>query len=297
MEKYGVVDIGSNTVRLEVYKVGEEYLQLFFKKKINLGLSSYVEDGVISEKGIQRLITTLDDFKTISDNLLVKDLFVFATAAIRNSVNSKQVINKIRKDLGLEVDLITGEMEAELGYKAVTSSFGIDSGLNIDIGGGSSEITVFNDGEFKVSKSFTEGSLSMFRKHVNGIIPTKKEAKKIRREVRDFIETEKISKEEWKKITGVGGTIRMLGKLVREYYDKNNKTKINLKKLKPIIRDLMNGEKETTRMLLQIAPDRIHTAVPGALILMEFCKYFSVRKLLVSDSGVRTGYLMQKLNN
>ena len=295
MKRYGIVDIGSNTVRLEIYCDKGKDLIRFFKKKENLGLTSYIENGVISDKGISRLIEILSDYVNISKNIRIEDLFIFATAAIRNSKNVNEILKKIKDSTGIEVDLLSGNREAELGFKAVTETFGITSGLNVDIGGGSTEFTLFDDGIVKLSKSMNNGSLSFFSNCIEGIIPTKKEAKLIKKEVKNYMKSEGFSKNVRKQITGVGGTIRILGRLIREYYNLGFKTYFNVEELKTVVNKLIEQDKATIRMLLQLSPDRIHTIVPGALILLTICDYFSVEEILVSESGVRTGYLLEKL--
>lgn len=297
MKRYGIIDIGSNTVRLEIYNHDNGELNLFFKKKENLGLASYILNGVLSEKGLNRLIFVLKDFVNVCANISTEDVFIFATAAIRNSRNVKTILNDIHEATGLKVDLLSGEREAELGYRAVTDSFGVDSGLNIDIGGGSTELTIFEEGQFKLSNSMDKGSLSMYTMYVEKIIPTKKEAKKIRKQVRRYLVEQGFSEEKRRQITGVGGTIRLTGRLIREYFNHEVKTYFKAKELEYIVKKLIKYDKEAIRTLLQLSPDRIHTLVPGALILLEICRYFKVKEILVSESGVRTGYLLEKLNN
>lgn len=296
MKKYGIVDIGSNTVRLEIYKYEDGDLRRFFKKKENLGLASYINKGVLSDRGLERLLATLKDFVDICENIIVEDLFIFATAAIRNSKNAKDILIKIHEATDVKVDLVSGEREAELGYKAVTDAFGIDSGLNIDIGGGSTELTIFEEGEFKISRSYNKGSLSMYREYVDKIIPTKKEAKKIRKDYRKYLKDEGVSDEDRKHITGVGGTIRLIGRMLKELGYSESRDIFKVKHFKKLMDRLISEDKDAITVLLQLSPDRIHTFIPGALILLEICDYFSVKKVLVSQSGVRTGYLLEKLN-
>lgn len=296
MEKYGIVDIGSNTVRLEIYELDGKNLTKFFKKKENLGLASYVEDGTLTKKGIDRLIAVLKDFQKISEGVNAKDVYYFATAAIRNSKNALEILAAIEDQTSIKVDLISGEKEAELGYMAVTDKFGIDSGLNIDIGGASTEVTLFKEGIHQISKSFNQGSLSMFSKYVSELMPTKGEAKKIKEEVQYNIKDQGLTKQVRKEVTGVGGTIRLLNRIIRDYYGKDEGIfEFKYKELKKILKLLIKKDQKTLKILLQLSPDRVHTIVPGAIILKELCEYYSVEKIMVSESGVRTGYLLNKL--
>lgn len=280
MEKYGIVDVGSNTVRLEIYTLEvDKKLTRFFKKKENLGLASYIKNGVLSQKGISRLITVLLDFKNISESVNAKNLYMFATAAIRNSKNAVEILNRVKDEVGIKVELLSGEKEAELGFLAVTEKFGIDSGLNIDIGGASTEITLFEEGQFQLSKSFNQGSLSLFSNYVSELLPTKNEVKRIKQEIISNIEEQGLTKENRNVITGVGGTIRLLNRIINDLNNvENNLDNFSYKDLKKVINNLLKKDQKTIRTVLQLSPDRIHTITPGAMILKEICKYYSVEK-------------------
>lgn len=295
MDKYGVVDIGSNTVRLEVYEVNDQYFQLFFKRKEFLGLSSYVKKGEMSDEGVDKLIELLKDYETISSLLGVEKLFIFATAAIRNARNSKEIIQRLEENINSTIDLISGEREAELGFKAVTNRFGLESAVTIDIGGGSTELSVYEDGQFVISKSFNDGGLSLYSEFVEGILPTEKEINNIVYRINRYIIDENISDKPHKTICGVGGSIRLLNKLYKKYYETDNEDKISVKKFKKIFRKMLKGDMEIIKMILQIAPERIHSIIPASLILMVICDHLSVKNILVCDSGVREGYLSIKL--
>lgn len=295
MEKYGVVDIGSNTVRLEVYNVNEQYMQLFFKKKEFLGLANYVEKGKLSEEGVQKTIEVLKDYISICELLSTKELFIFATAAIRNASNSHEVIQEIEEAIDYKIDLISGEREAELGFMVVTNRFGIDTAVNIDIGGGSTELSVYENGEFVVSKSFNDGSLSLYREHVSGILPTEDELETMSNKIKAYIKSANISDKSRKKVCGVGGTLRLVNRLVKYYYLEENDDIINVKRMTKLYKKLIKGDKELIKLVLRIAPERIHSIIPGMLILNELCEHLSIKSILVSNSGVREGYLTSKI--
>lgn len=295
MEKYGVVDIGSNTVRLEIYNVDENSMELFFKKKEFLGLAGYVSDGIMDRDGIEKTIEVLKDYMNICDNIGTKDLYIFATAAIRNSKNALEIIHEVEEKIGHKIDLISGEREAELGFRAITDQFGIKSGMNIDIGGGSTEITVYEKGAFQVSKSLTDGALSLYSRYISLVFPTKKELAKMEERINKYIVDERLSNIVHEKIFGVGGTIRMLNRLIRSYYGEDNENIIKTKKLKKIFDLMLAQDKTIIKLILKIAPERVHLIIPGTLILLKVCAHYSVKEILVSDSGVRVGYLSLKI--
>lgn len=295
MCKYGVVDIGSNTIRLEVYEVNENYMQLFFKKKEFAGLAGYVKKGVMHQDGIDKAIRVLTDYISICKLLGTVDMFIFATAAIRNASNSEEIIDKVESATMHKIDLISGEKEAELGFKAVTNQFGLESGVNVDIGGGSTELTVYENGEFLISKSFSQGSLSLYTEFVDHILPTKSEISEMKKVIQKYIEDEKISNKQRKTIFGVGGTMRLLNKLVSAYFGIENDNVIKVKKLSKIYDLLLKQDSEILKLVLKLSPERIHLITPGIIIIMEICNHLQVKAILVCDSGVREGYLVTKI--
>ncbi len=123
---YGVIDIGSNTIKLSVYKMTNNSLRLIFNNKNIAGLVAYVDkEGFFSEKGIKKIITVLKSYKQILENVKVKDVFVIATASLRNIQNSEEVLKKINEFTGYQVDLISGEEEAIYDFIGATHAIGV----------------------------------------------------------------------------------------------------------------------------------------------------------------------------
>ena len=102
---YAVIDIGSNTVRLSVYKIHGDKVTNLFNEKEQASLKTYVKDGVLSEKGIQRLIETLKNFKSVVDNFEdIDELHPFATATIRDAANRQEILDRVKDELDLDKD-------------------------------------------------------------------------------------------------------------------------------------------------------------------------------------------------
>lgn len=145
--KTAIIDIGSNTIRLVVYEYNNlEGLRELGNFKTVARLRTYIQpNGDMSEQGIQLLVDTLTSFKKIIDDFNVVDIKVTATAAIRQAKNNRMIIHHIEKETGLLIELITEEEEAYFGFLAVAHSMDTPSAVTIDIGGGSTEITLFKN--------------------------------------------------------------------------------------------------------------------------------------------------------
>ena len=118
---YSVIDIGSNTIRLTVYQVEEGQIQTVFHEKSTAGLAGYVtEKGKLSRAGIERAITALERFQSILQKLSIEQVAVFATASLRNIVNTDEALECIERRTGFRVEVISGEKEALLDYVGAT---------------------------------------------------------------------------------------------------------------------------------------------------------------------------------
>lgn len=292
---YGVIDIGSNTVRLSCYKVVNKELIYVFHKKIMAGLASYVEkDGNLSEKGIHRAIDILNDFKKIVTCVGLDQLFIIATASFRNVSNTKKIVEDIYKNTGLMVEVLSGEEEAVCDFVGSTYHTSYKQGMVVDIGGGSTELVCFDKGQSGKAVSIPIGSLNFFYRYVEKIFPTEKEEKEIRKLARE--ELEKLGIKKQCMIVGVGGTYRACLKLYNDYYEMGTDNQsMDSDKISYMLEQLSSGKKIKKNRILRIVPDRIHTILPGMILMDEINKAYKCKKVEVSSWGVREGYLIREL--
>lgn len=114
---YGVIDVGSNTIRLVIYEVKENRIESLFSNKNTAGLIGYVNDGELSRKGIRKACDVLNSLQKVAAHAQVEKLYVFATASLRNIANTKEAVEEIEKETGLDIDVISGHDEAELDFE------------------------------------------------------------------------------------------------------------------------------------------------------------------------------------
>ena len=111
---YGIADVGSNTVRLSIYKCEGGEIRLLMNRKVMAGLAGYVRHGALTPEGIEVACQTLQGYRSLMDNLELPDLRVFATASLRNIRNTEEAVERIREATGVGVDVISGELMPEL---------------------------------------------------------------------------------------------------------------------------------------------------------------------------------------
>ena len=294
---YGIVDVGSNTIRLTIYQYENNQLTSLLHKKTMAGLAGYVEQGEMSQKGIEKACEIISEYKAILNNFSISNMYVFATASLRNMINTDAVVRNVRELAGVQVDVISGEEEAVLDFVGATQALDMQDGLLVDIGGGSTELVSYRNGQIVNAVSMPIGSLSLFTKHVSKLHPKRNEKQAILEEIR--IELDKIygfnEDESYKEICGVGGTIRAACKLNNDLLESEVKNTVDCRHLGKLLKILNKGKKETYRRILRVVPDRIHTIIPGLLILNEIADYFGSEVIRISNYGVREGYLYSKV--
>ena len=294
---YGIIDIGSNTVRLSIYECQDREIKILFNKKTTAGLAGYVIDGALSSEGIERCIGVLLSYRSIISIFKLEGLSVFATASLRNIKNTDEAVRQIEERTGFHIDVILGQEEAVLDFVGATHALPLENGLVVDIGGGSIELVSFEQRKVGEAASIDVGSLSLYSQYVDGLFPTKEERKEIKAAVLCKLESlspfKGVSAE---SVCGVGGTIRGACKL----YNKENRMPMENRQfpaenIKKLLGYYKSPDKKALELILKTVPDRIHTILPGMLALQVILDYFSVETVYVSSFGVREGYLYQNI--
>ena len=295
--KCGIVDVGSNTIRLSIYHWEGQKFKLLMNKKEMAGLAGYIKNGLLSDSGILVACRVLAGFTALLRNFDIADLYVFGTASLRNIVNTEEALETIEAVTGIKVEVLSGADEAAFSFLGATVGGGAPgSGMLADVGGGSTELVAYRDGAITSGCSLPMGSLSLFTKHVSGLFPTKEERKAIRSDVKEELEKAKTAGLRCSHLTGVGGTFRAAAKLCNDLSgaDPDNRI-IPAGEIHALYKGLKKGDQDTLRQILRSVPDRVHTILPGLAILTAILDAYEVSTVSVSACGVREGYLLRRV--
>lgn len=295
--KQAVIDIGSNSMRLTVYEINENKFKPLFKEKKMTGLAGYVIEGHLSEEGILYACAGLLYFKEVLESLDVEHISVFATASLRNINNTKEAVQTIKKITGFSAEVLSGEEEAALGYTGASLSNTMNAGAYIDIGGASTEVVIFENQTALKEMSYPIGSLSLYHCCVKKIIPGKESLKRIDHAIHHEIkDSTSLPNDHQKVLLCTGGTSRAVLTLARKINElPDDCHHITKKQFKDLCRLIKRSDNEAIDLILKLIPDRIHTIVPGIMILEYLFDHFNAEQLVVSEYGVREGYLWQKI--
>jgi exopolyphosphatase/guanosine-5'-triphosphate,3'-diphosphate pyrophosphatase len=290
IEKYGAVDIGSNAIRLLITTVVEqEGKDTLFKKTslvrvpIRLGADVFLE-GKISEGNVKRMIDAMTAFKLLMKTHNIKRYRACATSAMREASNGREIAERIEKESGLYINIIDGNDEAAIIASTDLKSLIQDDKvfLYVDVGGGSSEFTVFANGHIVASQSFKLGTVRLLEDRVDESIWGNME-RWIKQETKDY---RKIS------MIGSGGNInsiykksgKKIGKPLSYFY---------LSSYYELIKSLSFEERITE---LDMNPDRADVVIPATRIYLSAMKWSKAKNMFVPKIGLSDGIIKSLYN-
>lgn len=295
--KCAVIDIGSNSMRLTVYDAEKQTFKILFKERIMAGLAGYVEGGRLSIEGISCACDGLLEFRGMLEILGIDNVSVFATASLRNVSNTDEAVSEICAVTGFAIEVITGQEEATLGYTGAMLELDVRDGIFLDIGGASTELSLFSGGRIKSAHSFPIGSLKLYKDCVKKILPGKNSQKRIQDRIEEALsEADLFGFQDQSRLVCVGGTSRAALKLAQKVYGLAESDKSILRwQLDSLCGMLCRSDKVSADLILKTEPERIHTLIPGLMILRHMAQLFDVNDILISKYGVREGYLCQRI--
>ncbi len=283
IKKYAAIDIGSNAMRLLITNVVEqENKETQFNKSalirvpIRLGQDAFTV-GEISEENIDRMSDAMMAFKLLMKVYKVEKYKACATSAMREAYNGKDVAEIIRLKSEIEIDIIDGKVEASIiassdlhGFLSTDKTY-----LYVDVGGGSTEFSLFSNGKIVVSKSFKNGTVRLLNNMVNDIVW---------HEIEKWI---KCVTDQYENITliGSGGNINKLFKLSGKHQDK------------PLSYMYLNSQYHYLNSLtyeqriseLGLNTDRADVIIPATMIYLNAMKWSGARQIYVPKIGLADG--------
>jgi len=280
--KLAAIDIGSNAVRLQITKVIEYEKLITFKKleyvrfPLRLGHDVFTS-GRISEFNKKRFFKLMSAYKNLIDLYEVDSFYGCATSAMRESENGHQITEEVREGMNLPIRIISGEEEAEMINKAVLSSLDNQNYIHIDVGGGSTELNIYQDHQKTHSGSFQIGTV---RKLEQGGNTEKWE------EMSAWTRSRTVPKREKITAVGTGGNINKLFELSEP---RTKSRKISIHKLQRTQEVLKNFTMDDLLNKLQLNPDRADVIIPAAEIYLTVMRNARTKSILVPDVGLKDG--------
>ena len=285
VKKLAAIDIGSNAIRILIANVVQEeggrpvYMKSeMIRVPIRLGQDSFTV-GEISKKNMKRVVKAMKAFRLIMKVNGVKHYMACATSALRESNNAYELITRVKKKSKIKIEVIDGRKEAEIiSNTTILDSFGQNRNyLYVDVGGGSTEFSVLQDGKRIISKSFKTGTVRMINNMVN---------EKVWFEIEKWIQThtagiEKIA------LLGSGGNINKIFKLSNTKEGKP----LTFIKINTFYQDLKMLTYEQRILKYNLNLDRADVILPALEIYLKALKWSGATKVFVPKIGLADGMI------
>ena len=305
MPNYGVIDLGSNSVRLVIYDVKNTErcpittndFKSLLNDKVMAGLASYVNDGVFSQAGIERAINVLKGHAKRLKYFNCVRTEVFATAVLRNCINSAEAIKAIESATGMHITLLSAREEAHLGFRGARCANEIDDGTLIDIGGGSTELTSIKGGIDTTGISIPQGSLSSYAGFVQHILPSQEEGWVIASAFAEKLHSlENFADFRAKRLYGIGGSVRAAAKMMATIEEASERPRVLTVHSFEHMRNLLEEDPASfAHFAARAVPERIHTLMPGCIIAKTVLEELGADSIEICKHGIREGYLIERM--
>lgn len=295
MQRIAIIDIGSNSARLvisHIYKNGA--YNMVYNQKEALRLSQKVnEKNMLTEEAFTSTIETMKSFAYMCKIYKADKTIAVATAAIRNSSNGAELVQRVAEETGIQLHIITGNTEAYISYLGVINTLDVKDGIIFDLGGGSTELILFKDRKILESVSLPVGAVNttaMF--NTRNVMPPN-----VYSDVSFFIMS-RLEAYPWVKqnglpLIGVGGTARTVAKIIQRS-KKYPATKIHnysytVQTYREFFNNLRNTTLEQRKKISGLSSERSDIILAGSSIINCLFDATGAKRLITSGCGLREG--------
>ena len=300
--KLAAIDIGSHSMKIVVVEAaanGSFNVLASERKIVRLGQETLVNKH-ISREATQRAIDCLRSFRSLADSHGAEQIFAIATAFLREAANSSEFIRVVEEETGIRVEVVSGLEEARL--VGLAASFGCaEKGvatLNIDIGGGSTEISIFRAGEPLKLVSIDLGAVRLTDRLIRSDPPAASELDAMRSDIRASLQPhmEEFLAHGWSSTTATSGTATTIGAAINHVGPRDSST-VTLDQLKQLNKKLAAMTIAERRAVPGIPPQRADVIVSGGMILEEVMTALGIKSLLTCDWCLREGAIIDRLRH
>lgn len=306
--RIAVIDLGTNTFNLLIAEINPDksYTNLYQTKlSVKLGEEG-INKGFIAPASFQRGINALKIYKETISNYNVEKVFTFATSAIRTATNGIEFTEKVKQETGFEVEIITGDKEAELIYYGVCEAvnLGEELSLIIDIGGGSTEFIIANKDKIFWKQSFLLGASRLLEKFKPSDPITDIEIHQLKDYLNSQLQPlyEAVKLFPITELIGSSGSFDSLAEMIAHRFytpeilkDKTEYT-FNLSDYKVIYENVIKSNKEERTKMKGLIEMRIDMIVISTIIVQFILTSFNIKKMRLSTYSLKEGTLSEIIN-
>ena len=299
--RIAAIDVGTNSVHMIICRIRPDFsFEVIDREKdmIRLGAGG-LEGRTLPETTVAVALQTLAKFRRLAESHAVDEIIAAATSAVREARNGADFIAAVRRDVGLRVRVISGTEEARLIHLAAAYASGVGArpSVVIDIGGGSTEVTLGTAARMQLGRSFKLGAIRLTERFAKSDPLARRDERRlvrhIRRETGPFIR--QIVKRGFDRVIGTSGTILALGTLAagpRPAASDVRNLRVKARSLRRLRKDLIAASLEDRLQFPGLDPRRADLAVAGAVLLDTLVDELGAEELVLCDFALREGLVL-----
>ncbi len=302
MKRFAIIDLGTNTFKILIIEFYKNQTQTLYKTKIPVSLSEGANLGRLTVAGFLRGINALKAFKTnIIENYKVDKTIALATAGLRSTDNGKEFVDFVQRELGIQIEIISGEKEAELIYKGIKMAVPMteENVLMMDIGGGSTEFIIGNKHEIKWRGSYKLGAGRLMEKFKPSDPIKPSEIENFEAYFKDKLEEvmKKAQKYEVKKLIGSSGSWNTFARMAAARYSDSSKYKeklyfeIHPSQFKEMHADIIRSTKDERSTFEGIKLIRSEIILASSLLVNFVVRKLNIQQIIQSQYSMVEGVI------
>lgn len=295
--RVAAIDVGSNSMRIAVIETdGGAFLEVVQEARAVPRLIRDVRTaGRLSAASMERVLDVLREFLAIARSSSATDVAAVATSAVRDAANADELVATVRSQLGIELQVASGEEEARFAFLGALHSLPVTDGVLVDIGGGSAELVRFRGRAAESLLSLQLGAVRLTDDFLGNDPPTPEQLRALRKHLaREFSRARLGRLKPGSQFVGTGGTVRNLAKIARVRYGHPlphlHGYSLSRARLGELVSDLSGMPRAARLEIAGLNEDRAETIVAGALVIEALLESLDADELVVSGQGLREGW-------
>lgn len=299
MEKVAIIDMGSNTIRMVIFQISEQTYHLIDDTKETVRLSEHMApEQTLKPAAMTRALSALKRFMKLCRSRGVTTIIPVATAAVREAKNQQQFLELVRKELQLDFRVLSGYEEGNYGFLGVINGLAEKDGFTLDIGGGSSEVSRFEERSLRHSHSMPFGALTLTETFKDHTQENKLSIDQLRQYLQSaFMSQPWIRERAGLPLIGLGGTVRNISRIHRNLTNYPLESAHHYEMTKQQVDHTINYLSSLSMKELMNVPglskERADIIVAGGLIIQSLMDICGSPRLLISGNGLREGLFFE----
>ncbi|QLY79770.1 exopolyphosphatase [Clostridium intestinale] len=300
MQKFAIIDIGSNSMRMLIIAMNNKSFRVLDEVKETVRLGKDMHLNYLNPDRMEKAFKTLKFFKSLCDAQEINNIRIVATEAVRKAKNQKEFLNYIKENLNLDIQVLTGKEEAYYDYFGTVNTLEVSSALLMDIGGSSTEFILMKDRKIEESISIPIGAINLTENFsLDTLIDDEKELK-----MDDFL-SDKLADITWLKeatglpLIGIGGSLRNIAKIhsKRENYplDILHNYELKASDINDIYKHISSLDVNQRKKVKGLSKDRIDVFLGPLALITKVLNSYDIENVIISGSGIREGLLFEHM--